>query len=127
MCACILTTALIASRWRIHHDVFAGQWASQQQLSATPAAREEQTPHSRPCGHTVCREQYNLTHARQLELYTSRKTFQPSRDRVYCKDIHGDGCKQCASCHFCRQKVVTELTSCSKWVLRECIISGSLS
>ena len=32
--------------------------------------------------------------------------------KVWCKDVHGPGCRECTSCHFCRQKTADLKTTC---------------
>ena len=57
-------------------------------------------------------EYYTLEHYDRL--YGRRRAW--ARDargsKVWCKDVHGPGCRECTSCHFCRQKTTDVKTRC---------------
>ena len=57
-------------------------------------------------------EYYTLEHYDRL--YGRRRAW--ARDgrgsKVWCKDVHGQGCRECTSCHFCRQKTADVKTRC---------------
>ena len=57
-------------------------------------------------------EYYTLEHYDRL--YGRRRAW--ARDgrgsKVWCKDVHGPGCRECTSCHFCRQKTADVKTRC---------------
>ena len=57
-------------------------------------------------------EYYTLEHYDRL--YGRRRAW--ARDargsKVWCKDVHGPGCRECTSCHFCRQKTTDIKTRC---------------
>ena len=57
-------------------------------------------------------EHYTIEHYDRL--YGWRRPW--GRDhrpgKVWCKDIHGPGCVECTSCHFCRQKTADRKTRC---------------
>ncbi|KAK9841171.1 hypothetical protein WJX74_001375 [Apatococcus lobatus] len=58
-------------------------------------------------------EQYTLEHVRQVVRFEARLTYEEGRDTLLCKDAgHPPGCRECKTCHFCRQKYVTNMTSC---------------
>ena len=63
------------------------------------------------------REYYTEEHYDRL--YGRRRPW--GRDgrggKVWCKDVHGQGCTECTSCHFCRQKTADVKTTCqcARW------------
>ena len=57
-------------------------------------------------------EYYTLEHYDRL--YGRRRPWgrDAKGSKVWCKDVHGPGCRECTSCHFCRQKTSDLKTRC---------------
>ena len=43
-----------------------------------------------------------MDHYQRLLQFEARNDYTGSKSDVYCKDVHGPGCKECKTCHFCR-------------------------
>ena len=58
------------------------------------------------------REYYTMEHYNRLYGAETawRRTSRGSK--TWCKDVHGPGCRECTSCHFCRQKTTDAKTTC---------------
>ncbi|CEF99415.1 Zinc-finger domain of monoamine-oxidase A repressor R1 [Ostreococcus tauri] len=58
------------------------------------------------------REYYTMSHYDRLYGCAAawRRTSRGSK--TWCKDVHGPGCRECTSCHFCRQKTTDLKTTC---------------
>ena len=46
--------------------------------------------------------------------------------KVLCKDAHGPGCRDCVTCHFCRQKTIARKTYCACYGARRAVDGGRL-
>ncbi|KAK9824677.1 hypothetical protein WJX72_012282 [[Myrmecia] bisecta] len=57
-------------------------------------------------------EYYTVEHLRRLKQFTAATPYKGGKSNVYCKDVHVQPCKECQSCHFCRQKTIDPKTSC---------------
>ena len=58
------------------------------------------------------REYYTMEHYNRLYGAETawRRTSRGSK--TWCKDVHGPGCRECTTCHFCRQKTTDAKTTC---------------
>ncbi len=58
------------------------------------------------------REYYTMEHYNRLYGAETawRRTSRGSK--TWCKDVHGPGCRECTTCHFCRQKTTDVKTTC---------------
>ncbi|MEW5312521.1 MAG: hypothetical protein WDW38_004151 [Sanguina aurantia] len=57
-------------------------------------------------------ENYSMEHLERACRYESTRRYS-SRRTVLCKKVHANGCLDCRTCHFCRQKSVEVKTSCN--------------
>ena len=58
------------------------------------------------------REHYTMSHYDRLYGSERRWRRDTRGSKVWCKDVHGAGCRECTSCHFCRQKTTDAKTTC---------------
>jgi hypothetical protein len=70
--------------------------------------------------HTCCpahqhREFYSVGHLKELLRYEARVQLGTITHKQMCKDVHGDNCPVCTTCHFCR---CVDLCLCS-WSLKQ--------
>ena len=50
-------------------------------------------------------ESYGVEHVLRAVMFLGETEYN-SNEKVLCKDVHGAGCKDCKSCHFCRWVMV---------------------
>ena len=50
------------------------------------------------------REYYTMEHYNRLYGAETAWKANVARGKTWCKDVHGPGCRECTTCHFCRQK-----------------------
>ena len=71
-------------------------------VSLIAASARVTVPAARLSRLKCCREYYTAEHLRALKEFAARKPFYILPKGPYCKDVHGPGCKECSTCHFCR-------------------------
>jgi len=57
-------------------------------------------------------EYYTISHYDRLYGSEAPWRRESRGSKVWCKDVHGPGCTECTSCHFCRQKTTDRKTTC---------------
>ena len=57
-------------------------------------------------------EYYTMSHYDRLYGSEAPWRRESRGSKVWCKDVHGPGCAECTSCHFCRQKTTDRKTTC---------------
>ena len=62
-------------------------------------------------------EYYTLEHYDRLYGRRVKWDRNSRGSKTWCKDVHGPGCTECTSCHFCRQKTsdVKTRCQCGEW------------
>ncbi len=63
------------------------------------------------------REVYSVKQLCALMTFEAKHPWDGSTEKVLCKDYCGPGCKDCKTCHFCRQKTVGLKTRCKRQVV----------
>ena len=58
-------------------------------------------------------ERYTATHYDRLYGCDTPWNRDSRGGKTWCKDVHGPGCTECTSCHFCRQKTTDVKTTCA--------------
>ena len=58
------------------------------------------------------REHYTMSHYDRLYGCERRWRRDARGSKTWCKDVHDAGCRECTTCHFCRQKTTDAKTTC---------------
>ncbi|QDZ19051.1 monoamine-oxidase A repressor R1 Zinc-finger domain-containing protein [Chloropicon primus] len=71
-------------------------------------------------------EYYTHEHLRRLKEFEARETWNRlSRgSKTYCSKVHRQPCKECTTCHFCRQRTIDQKTWCPCALKKGRIVGG---